>query len=271
MTVLVVGGTSGIGLATAELLAQQGRDVALVGRTEQAASKAAAAVGGKAATAARVSWYAADLAYRDQVTALACRVAADHCRLDALVLCAAVSNPDHAVTEDVDTTLAVNHLSPVLLTRLLDENLAGGRIVLLASSQHGSAGPFDPEVFTIGSPASAMRRYESTKLLNLLFASARLRHPHVAPMETIDPGFVRTGLGRNARGAFRLLLTLTRPFQTMPEIPARYISDRLTATDFRDGGYSGLKGTGKLANNARDEVAADRAWEWTNDLLAQHE
>lgn len=157
----------------------------------------------------------------------------------------------------------------MLLTRLLDQTLAAGRIVLVASSRHGAAGPFDPAVFDPRRPAPATRRYEATKLLNLLFAAVRLRRAHVAPMETIDPGFVRTGLGRNSRGAFRLLLTLTRPLQTAPEIPARLIADRLAAADFNDGAYRGAKGAAKRAANAQDDAAADRAWEWTNSLLAR--
>ena len=267
MTILITGATSGIGLATATVLAKQGRDVALVGRSAGSAMAAAASV--RRETDALVSHYAADLAYRDQVVALARAVTADHPTIDGLVLCAAVSHPTQAVTEGIDTTLAVNHLAPVLLARLLDKSGGDGRIVLVASSQHVTAGAFDPATFDADSPASAMRRYETTKLLNLLFASARLRRPHVASMEVVDPGFVHTRLGRNARGALRIMLTLTRPFQTSPDVAARLIADRLGAPDFRDGAYNGAEGTAKRAANARDQDAADRAWEWTNDLLVR--
>jgi NAD(P)-dependent dehydrogenase (short-subunit alcohol dehydrogenase family) len=164
----------------------------------------------------------------------------------------------------------VNHLAPALLARALDQNLSGSRIVIVGSSQHGAAGPFDPAIFGLDSSASWARRYEATKLLNLLFTSERPHHPHAASMEAIDPGFVHTNLGRNARGAFRIMLTLTRRFQTTPKLPAQLIADRLAAAGFMDGGYQGLNGPAKRAPNARDEASARSAWEWTNDLLTQH-
>ncbi len=61
---------------------------------------------------------------------------------------------------------------------------------------------------------------------------------------------------------------LTRPFQSDPDVPATLIGGRLGAADFADGGYPGVKGPARRAENARDDEAADRAWTWTNDVLA---
>jgi NAD(P)-dependent dehydrogenase (short-subunit alcohol dehydrogenase family) len=266
MRILVTGATSGIGLATATQLAAGRHHVLLAGKDAESVERAAAAIRGRH-PAARVEPFVADLAHLDEVANLAGDVMAAQPRLDALVLAAAVMNPVLASSNGIDTTLAVNHLAPVQLVRLLEPNLVGGRIVLIGSSQHGAAGPFDPTVFEVESGVGPVRRYEATKLLNLLYLRARAARNREVPMEAIDPGFVRTALGRRARGAMRVLLTLTRPIQVKADVPAALVTARLHSEAFVDGAYRASRGPGNLAANARDEEAAERAWDWTESQL----
>ena len=182
-----------------------------------------------------------------------------------MVLAAGMANPNRHRPPESDTTLAVNHLAPVRLVELLEPILHSGRIIVVGSSQHGAAGGFDPRVFETGSPD---RRYKTTKLLEPCCTRPGVRTGRTPRhSKWWVPGFVRTNLGRHARGLFRLLLTLTRPIQAAPDQPAALISERLHAADFTDGAYRNAKGPARHAPNARDQAAIARAWDWTTERI----
>ncbi len=81
----------------------------------------------------------------------------------------------------------------------------------------------------------------------------------------VSPGFLRTDLGREARGAFRLFLTLARPFQRPAAQGAEAV---MGAMDQRvTGAY--FRGTRQFAPSklAQDEDAAARLWDLSADLF----
>ena len=135
-TVLVTGGTGGIGRATALGLAMMGARVAITGRdrgrTEDAAGDIRAAGGGQ------VDAFAADLSSQSQVRRLADEVLQRLPRIDVLVNNAGgYWDTRHVTTDGLERTFAVNHLAPFLLTRLLLDRLkqsAPARVVTVSSN-----------------------------------------------------------------------------------------------------------------------------------------
>lgn len=172
------------------------------------------------------------------------------------------------VTSDgLEATFATNHVAPFLLTRLLVEPHSGRKLAvcLVSSSQHRRvrAIPWDDLQGERG--FNGLRVYQQTKLYNVLFASELARRHPLLRVCTVDPGFVRTALGREATGAFRALLWLTRPIQRTPDDPAREIADALL--DPSAVGYCEPGGKpAEPSELARDVGVARRLWDVTRAL-----
>lgn len=134
-TVLVTGGSSGIGLAAARQMKALGARVIIVGRNRE---KLDAALGSLAAIPrgdARA--IAADLSTEAGVRTLADQILAEEPDLSVLVNGASVLPPGHRLSDDgIELTVATNLVGPFLLTNLLIPHLidnAPARIITVSS------------------------------------------------------------------------------------------------------------------------------------------
>lgn len=221
MTVVVLtGATRGIGRAAAVELARQGAELAIVGReparVQEVAREAAAAANG-----ARVHEHVADLSLMSDVRALAAELGRRHEHIDVLANNAGALFANRKETsEGLERTLALNHLAPFLLTNLLRDRLAGGRVVTTASDAHES-GRLDLDDLQSETSFAAMRVYGTSKLCNILFTRELARRAPELRANCFHPGVVRTGFGKNENGIWKVLTTLGAPFFRSPERGAR--------------------------------------------------
>ena len=126
-TVVLTGGTSGIGRAAAFQLIALGADLILVARDRAKAEQVQRSLRA-AREDANVLIEIADLSLMADIRALAKRIAASHPAINVLINNAgALFNPREATAEGIEKTLATDLLGPFLLTRLLLPCLAAGR------------------------------------------------------------------------------------------------------------------------------------------------
>ena len=219
-TVLVTGGTGGIGLATAAGLAGLGARVGIVGRDLARSEAAAAHLRGSGAD---VDVFVADVSSQREVRRLAEDVLAAYPRLDVLVNNVGGYWATRRTTVDgLERTFAVNHLAPFLLTNLLLDRLRGSAPARVVSVSSGAQamGRIDFEDLQGERGYSGQRAYNQSKIANVMFTyelARRLAGSGVTA-NVLHPGVVRTNFGReDSRGWMRLLLPVIRPFMKAPE------------------------------------------------------
>jgi retinol dehydrogenase-12 len=111
---LVTGGTAGIGLSTAKMLAERGAELILLGRNEQRGQAAVAAV--ERATGRAPEFVSLDLSNQSAIRDFAGRFKETHPKLDVLINNAGGMFGRRQLSADgIEMTFALNHLAYFLL------------------------------------------------------------------------------------------------------------------------------------------------------------
>ena len=217
--VLLTGATRGIGHAAAVQLAQRGAGLALVGRDPERVAETARAA---REAGAQVSEHVADLERMAEVRRLAAEIRERYERIDVLANNAGAMFTQRRVTPDgFEQTLALNHLAPFLLTRLLLDRLDGGRVVTTASDAH-QGGELDLDDLQWERRSfRPMRTYGTTKLCNILFTRELARRAPQIRANCFHPGVVRTGFGKNDGLLYKAGLMVISPCLRSPARGAR--------------------------------------------------
>lgn len=266
-TVLVTGGSGGIGKATAVGLASMGARLAITGRDRARAEDAAREI--RAVGEGRVDVFVADMSSQAEVRRLASEALRTLPRIDVLINnVGGYWNTRHVTADNLERTFALNHLAPFLLTSLLLERLqesAAARVITVASNAH-ALGRIDFDDLQGERSYSGSRAYDQSKLANVLFAyelARRLRGTSVTA-NAVHPGVVNTSFGADDPGTVqRLLVPFFRPFMKSPQRGAAtsiYVastSDLAPAT----GGYFANCKPQKSSQRSYDETVAAQLWQ----------
>lgn len=263
-TVLVTGGTSGIGLATTSALVAAGARVVVAARNVERGRNAVATLSGD------VTVLPLDLADLDSVRRFA---ASWSDPLDILVNNAGISVDRLQRTgAGVELQLATNHLGPYALTNLLLPHITD-RVVTLASLAERQAKLDLTDTGFERTKYTQSRAYNNSKLANLLFVNALQRRLTAAgsPVRAFaaHPGFVATDIYAETSGF--VARAMVRALAQSPADGALPVLLAATA-DLPGGTFTGPE---KLAHmrsgaevihasaRANDPGFAEELWQWS--------
>jgi retinol dehydrogenase-14 len=271
-TVVLTGGTSGIGRATAVSLAGLGLRLLLVGRDPARAEETLAVLEERTGRT-DVDVVLGDFASLDDVRRLADEIARRTSRIDVLLNNAGLTLTSRQTSMDGhERTFAVNHLAPFLLTGLLlPRILAAGpaRIVNVASEAH-RFGRIDWDDVQNERRYSGLRVYGQSKTANLLFTRelARRLDGTDVTVNALHPGGIRSNLGRGNGAPLDGVQRVVGLFLRSPEQGARTSVHLATSDDVlgKTGGYYASCRPKKAAAHAFDDTAARRLWQISEEL-----
>lgn len=273
--ILITGANTGIGLATVEVLADQGHSIWIAGRSEQKTRPVIETLRARAAKP-RVEFLPLDLGDLASVRACAERVLALPDPIHVLIANAGLAGQRGLTKDGFELAFGTNHLGHFLLTTLLLPAIerAGtadrhARIVVVASKAHYRALRLDfaalrqPTKTYTGYP-----EYAVSKLCNVLFAAELSRRLAGKPIDTysLHPGVVASDIWRRVPWPFRSLVKLG--MITNEEGAKTSLFCALSPeAEGKTGRYWKRCAESKPSSLARDESLAKELWAKSEDFV----
>jgi NAD(P)-dependent dehydrogenase (short-subunit alcohol dehydrogenase family) len=264
-TVLITGGNSGIGKATAGSLSRQGADVFITARNPEVGRAVADELSHSDGRTVRSMQL--DLSDSDSTQAFATRFLNETGDLAVLINNAGVMLGRRATSGDgLEMTFRVNHLGHFELTCLLADRLrasAPARVITVASSAHYSADQIELEP-TPGR-YRGFRTYSRSKLANVLFAKELARRLEGTGVRSyaVHPGLVSTRLAQDGDSRVPGILwkLYSRRMLTSEEGAATSVYAATDpGLDDRSGAYLSEGRIRTESDLARDESLAEQLW-----------
>jgi len=271
--VAVTGATAGIGRAASMELARRGARLTLFCRSAEKAAILEREIRNDGGDVSIIIMDMADLAsVREAAKIFLQREEA----LDVLLNNAGIVNTSRKESaQGYEETLAVNHFAPFLLTGLLLPALRSGqksRIVNVSSGAHAFVKDMGYEDMQAKRKYSTFHEYGRSKLANILF-TRQLAHILARDDITVNclhPGAVSPSLGTQNNGLMgKVLPLLLKPFFRTPEKGAEtslYLCSSEEVAEISGEYFVNCKAV-KPRRWARDDAAAQRLWDYTEQIL----
>jgi NAD(P)-dependent dehydrogenase (short-subunit alcohol dehydrogenase family) len=268
-TIVITGGTSGIGEVAAEKFAGMGARIVLVARSRSRGAVTLARLERLAPGRGHKVYYA-DLSQLIEMKRVANEIVAAEPRIDVLINNAGALFNDRRVTSDhLEYTFATNHMAYFVLTEILRDRLiesAPARIINTASAAH-ERGSLDLDDLQSEKSFFGYRAYSTSKLCNILFTrvlAQRLQGTGVT-VNCLHPGFVASRFGDASGGLPALALRVFKIFAISPEQGAETMVYLASSPEVAQtsGKYFANSRTVTPSRAACDDRLAQQLWDRT--------
>lgn len=269
-TIVITGGSDGIGAMAARELQHDGHRVVVVGRSPQKTEAVAQAIGAE--------HFLADFARLDEVRKLAADLDAACPRIDVLANNAGGIFGERDKTADgFEKTFQINHLAPFLLTSLLMEKLLESRASVIQTSSVAARldGNLVLDDLDHDRDFTPQLAYGTAKLENILFTRELHRRYHGAGLAAaaFHPGIVATSFAADSSSLLKRFYTsrLARLFMASPEKGADqlvWLASGTPGIDWVSGTFYEKRRPARRINpQALDDDLARQLWERSEQLL----
>ena len=272
-TAIVTGANSGMGMATARALLDEGATVIMLCRSEKRGKEAYKKLLEDGNS--RTYLILCDLGDYDSVRNFTKQVKERFDKIDILVNNAGFISLDRQETkEGLERQFGINHVGHFLLTTgLLDMMGEGSRIVNVASGAH-KTGKIHFDDINLHKGFNVFKAYSQSKLANVLFTRelARRVKGRGITVNCCHPGAVATNIGIDRETGFGKTVTkLLKPFFQTPEQGAATAVFLATDESVKDitGEYFYKCKVAKSSKRSKDMELAKRLFEFSEQLVQQ--
>ena len=216
-TVIITGANSGIGYATAQLLASKGYNIITICRKKTEGEKTASDLK-KSNPSITAENFTVDLSNLSGVKKTAQAIREKYPVIDRLINNAGYYPPSIEYVDGIEKSFLASHLGHMLLTELLLPSLTRSpeaRVITVSSALHrdGSVSRF----FKKSPDLNPAKAYGDDKLANILFAAALAKRlPSHVTSYSLHPGVVNSNFANTVTGTLKVLIKLFSIFFITP-------------------------------------------------------
>ena len=275
-SIVITGGTSGLGLQAALNLGSQFDNMYIIGKNEEKGQSALQDIK-KLFPKINIQFIKTDLSLISEIKRLSAYFFNKKIKIDILINNAGGIFFKRTLTaEKIEKTFALNHLAYFALTNLFLKNnifKKEAKIINVASGAHRGANLNFNDIEMLDN-YNGWKCYKKSKLCNILFTKKLSELvKHKITVNCLHPGFVKTEFGKNNPGILSFLLKTLMSFHAIKVSEGVKTIVYLAINDEAkkiSGEYFYKSKVTKPSQSAEDKELADKLWNYSLQTLSNY-